>query len=197
MRREALSMRPSFGEPLPEIAVHGSGLVLRPWAAVDVPAVVDAASDPRIPSGTTVPSVPTEDACAAFIERQRGRRVSGVGWALAIVESAIGAADRTVASGHIGLWIESLRHGRAEIGYWVAPSRRGSGVASRAVDALSGWAFDSLDGLNRLSLFIAPDNAASIATAVNARYRFEAVLAGWETIGGEALDMCCYARLRV
>ena len=124
------------------------------------------------------------------------RRADGQGWALAIVESTPDDAEQTVASGMIGLWIESLRHGRAEIGYWVAPSRRGRRVASRAVDALSGWAFETLDGLNRLSLSIDPDNAASIATATRAGYRFEAILAGWETIQGRPMDMCSYARLR-
>lgn len=39
------------------------------------------------------------------------------GWSLAIAD---GATDR--ALGQIGLWITHIRHGRADLGYWIAPS---------------------------------------------------------------------------
>ena len=47
-----------------------------------------------------------------------------------------------------------------EIGYWLLPSARGRGAATRAASLLAAWAFDEL-GLQLLEFDVAPGNAAS------------------------------------
>lgn len=66
----------------------------------------------------------------------------------------------------------------AEVGYWTAPYARGRGVAPRAVEALTGWAFDTFgaDGLERLELLHQVDNTASCRVAQKSRYDVHSVL---------------------
>lgn len=190
-------MQVTFGEALPPIDIVGEQLVLRPFEYRDLPLLEEASADEVIPSGTTVPSRYTPHEGRAFIDRQTSRLATGTGWSFAI---AVGdphssrSPDRAV--GQIGLWIAHLDKGRCEIGYWVAASQRGQGITAEAVRMLSGWAFDNLPQLHRLSLFIEPWNTASIRTAERAGYAREAVLRHWQTIGGEPKDMWSYARTR-
>ncbi len=174
---------------LPELEVAGQGIRLRPFSIGDLALIEEASADPFIPLLTTVPSTFTPDAGAAFIERQLGRRLDGEGWSLAIHDET---ADCAV--GQIGLWLRNAPKGRAEIGYWVAGSSRGSGMAARATDMLSHWALANLD-LSRLSLFIEPWNTASIRTAEAAGFAREGLLKSWERVDGVAKDMLSFVRL--
>lgn len=62
----------------------------------------------------------------------------------------------------------------AEVGYWTAAHARGRGVAPRALEALTIWAFDAfaVEGLERLELLHQVDNRASCRVAEKARYQF-------------------------
>lgn len=177
------------GAELPELTLDGDRLRLRAFRPDDLQLIEEAASDPFIPTITTVPAASSTAEGKAFIERQIQRRISGVGWSLAIVDEE---TDRAV--GQIGLWVGNLHKGRAEIGYWIAPSDRGSDTAGRALGLLSDWTFEHLD-VSRLSLFIEPWNTASIRTAESADYRREGLLAAWERVGGVSKDMLAFARL--
>jgi len=179
-----------FGEPLPEISVLSDAIELRPFSADDIALIEDASSDPFIPTITTVPAEYSPEAGMAFIERQATRPALGEGWSLAIV-------DRTedLAIGQVGLWIPQIHHGRAEIGYWVAPSARGRGGAAAATRMLSDWAFESID-VDRIALYIEPWNEASRATARRAGFTEEALLRHWQRVDGEPKDMWSYTRLR-
>ncbi|MBM0237448.1 GNAT family N-acetyltransferase [Micromonospora sp. ATA32] len=66
----------------------------------------------------------------------------------------------------------------AEVGYWTAAPARGRGVAPRALEAVTGWAFTrfAAAGLTRLELLHQVDNPASCRVAEKAGYRFEEVL---------------------
>lgn len=73
----------------------------------------------------------------------------------------------------------------AEVGYWTAAAARGQGVAPRAVELLTGWAFDAR-GLRRLELYHAVDNPASCRVAQKAGYGLVAELppqGKWPTPG--------------
>lgn len=175
---------------LPHLELRGHGLRLRTFTEDDVALIEEAATDSHIPEITSVPAVCTPESAREFIERQVGRRVSGEGWSLAIVDDA-----HAGAIGQIGLWVGNLDKGRAELGYWVAPSRRGAGAAGRALTLLSDWALEHLD-VSRLSLFIEPWNLGSISTAVQAGFASEGVLKSWERVGGVSKDMLSFARLR-
>lgn len=174
---------------LSEVSLSGSGLHLRPFAMVDLPLIEEASEDPFIPLITTVPSTFSHEEGSAFIERQLGRRTAGEGWSLAIHDDAEGRAV-----GQIGLWLRNASKGRAEIGYWVVGTARGSGVAARATDVLSDWAFANLD-ISRLSLFIEPWNIGSIRTAETAGYEREGLLKSWERVDGIAKDMHSFVRI--
>jgi len=178
------------GSPLPEMTITGEHLELRPFVDSDVGLIEEASQDAFIPTITTVPSVYSHEEGLAFIKRQATRFTSGTGFALAIVDR-----DEDRAIGHIGLWIPVIHHGRAEIGYWVAPSGRGRGAAATAVRMLSDWAFASID-VDRLTLYIEPWNGASRATAEKAGYFQEALLHKWQRVDGVAKDMWAYSRLR-
>ena len=88
-----------------------------------------------------------------------------------------------------------LRHGAiAEMSYWVFPPFRGRGFAARAVSLACQWAFTAL-GVERMELYIEPDNAASRRAAVRAGFTEEGVLRAREQIGDQRRDMVLYSRL--
>jgi hypothetical protein len=66
----------------------------------------------------------------------------------------------------------------AEVGYWTAAQARGRGVAPRAVEALTGWAFDApgADGLEQLELLHQVDNPTSCRVAHKSGYDLDTVL---------------------
>ena len=174
---------------LPDLELTGPGLRLRPFRMGDLGLIEEASADSFIPLLTTVPSTFTPEEGAAFIHRQLGRRLGGEGWSLAIHDDA---GERAI--GQIGLWLRNAHKGRAEIGYWVVASARGSGLAASATRLLSEWALENLD-VSRLSLFIEPWNTASIRTAESAGYEREGLLKSWERVDGVAKDMLSFVRL--
>ena len=169
-------------------SVSSERLTLRPFALADLALIEEASADPVIPTITTVPAAYTDAEGAAFVERQHSRAATGAGWSLAIVDRSA-----KCAVGQVGLWLANAHHGRAEIGYWVAASARGRGIASDAVALVSDWAFANLD-VQRLGLYIEPWNTASIRTAERAGYEREALLRQWQLVAGEPKDMWSYVR---
>lgn len=156
----------------------------------DLACIESASDDPEIVRVTTVPSVYTDVEGRGFIERQRNRRVEHIGWSMAIRDAAT-----LRAVGQIGLWAPELAKGRVEIGYWVAPEQRRRGYAAAALDAVVAWAFAHLD-VARVTLSIAPENIASVATARSAGFVREALLHDWEFIEGEPHDLVIFGRFR-
>lgn len=106
---------------------------LRRWAMSDLACVEAASREGRIPTGTTVPKVYSEDAGRAWIERQHARRIDGQGWSLATCDTS---TDR--AMGCVVLLLRP-QAGVAGLGYWLAPDDLGRGHASSAVELLSAW----------------------------------------------------------
>lgn len=66
----------------------------------------------------------------------------------------------------------------ADVGYWTAAVARGRGVASRALEAVTGWAFDAHGPLavSRLTLRHVAANRASCRVAEKCRYGLDSVL---------------------
>jgi RimJ/RimL family protein N-acetyltransferase len=118
---------------------------------------VAACQDPEIPKWTLVPEPYSEDDARLWLAAQSAARRGGRRVELAIVDGD----DRLLGSIAIARSID----GRAgEVGYWIARDARRRGVATRAVELLSTWAFSEL-GLERIELLAEPDNAASIRVA--------------------------------
>lgn len=83
----------------------------------------------------------------------------------------------------------------AEIGYWLALPFWGQGIATRAVRALSDWAFESSD-LLRLFAGVFETNPASARVLEKAGYTLEGRLRRHVTKDGRTLDQLLYARVR-
>ncbi|HST85856.1 MAG TPA: GNAT family N-acetyltransferase [Kineosporiaceae bacterium] len=146
----------------------GSMLVLRPWQASDVAAVVTAYADPQIQRW----HLQTKDEAAAshWIDQWKvlWQNESNAGWA--ITDSVSGAV-----LGRMGLREIHLDEGRAEAAYWVLPAARGRGVATAALQALTEWAFQEI-GLHRLTLVHSVHNAPSCRVALKTGFDVEGVL---------------------
>jgi [ribosomal protein S5]-alanine N-acetyltransferase len=180
----------AFDAPLKVPVLRAGPAVLRPFRDSDLSLIRQAADDPYIPSVTSVPAVYSDHEGRAFIARQHERASGGHGYSFAI---APGSEDEC-AVGSVGLWLSEIDSGRASIGYWLAPSARGRGLARSALQGVVRFAFGDL-GIPRLHLFIEPWNVASRATAEAAGFTQEALLRGWERVEDQQRDALSYAQL--
>lgn len=172
--------------PTPDL-VDGPTL-LRPWTLGDLACVEEASTDPRIPEGTTVPSMHTAEAAAAFIARQWSRLESGQGISLAIASSASNAA--------LGLIVLMRRPqlGVAGVGYWVVPSGRGHGHASRALRVLSDWALAEAH-IARVEAWVEPQNVASQRVLRSAGFEHEGTLRSFLSFPTRRADAMVFSRV--
>ena len=81
-----------------------------------------------------------------------------------------------------------------ELGYMVAPSARGRGVATEALRLLTAWAFEKL-GAVRAELVISTENEASKRVAERCGYQREAVLRSVHQKQGLRDDVEIWSRL--
>jgi ribosomal-protein-alanine N-acetyltransferase len=174
---------------LPQPAPLDDGVVgVRSWRDTDLACVEQASRDPRIPEGTTVPARYTPEAGLAYIARQHARFTTGQGVALAIVEHR---TDHAV--GHINLMLRP-QAGVAGIGYWIVPSARRRGIASRAISLLSDWGLGA-GGLARIEAWVEPDNVGSQRVLEMNGYLLEGRLRSFLTFGDRRADVLVYSRL--
>jgi RimJ/RimL family protein N-acetyltransferase len=175
------------GSPQPTISVGGVA-TLRPWVADDATATVTAFNDPAI-RRWHVTRADTIDESLDLIEHwQRGwARETEANWAIVDAES-----DELL--GRLALKGVDLHDATAGVAYWMCPAARGRGLCTRAVIALSDWAFRDA-GFHRLELAHSTRNPASCRVALKAGFadegvRREAALHadGWH-------DMHAHARL--
>ena len=141
---------------------------LRPPEAGDAAAVAAAVQDPDIPRFTMVPSPYTVADAVAYIERsaaswrsgdaaplrdrrRRGRRRSS---------DPSGSTTSPPPTPHVG--------------YWVAASARGRGVATRALRLVARWALEDL-GFDRLELYTFVENHRSQRVASRAGFTCQGV----------------------
>ncbi|MCB5275412.1 hypothetical protein BJG92_02960 [Arthrobacter sp. SO5] len=142
----------------------------RTFTNLDAGMAMDLSQDPYVPTVGSLPPHATPEEALAWIERQRQRHVEGTGFSFSIADLK---TDRSM--GNIGLWLEELGAGRAQLGYAVAPNERGHSIASDAFGALTTFAW-TIAHLHRLEFYIEPWNAASIRTAERAGYEREGLL---------------------
>lgn len=167
----------------------GNRVVLRPFRAEDAALVQSVADDPLVPLITSVPTSGTREDALAFIERQHDRLRTGAGYSFAIADPRTGGAV-----GQIGLWLRSLREGRASTGYWVAPRFRRQGFVTAALDLLTTWAL-AHDEVHRVELYVEPWNEASWRAAESCGFQREGLLRSWQQVGQERRDMFIYGRI--
>jgi [ribosomal protein S5]-alanine N-acetyltransferase len=181
----------TFEPPLVVPEIPSGPVVLRPFMGADLGLIRHAASDPYIPTISSIPKVYSDDGARAFIARQHSRSKDGHGYPFVIAD----ASNPGRGVGALGLWLREIEDGRASVGYWMSPPDRGSRWAGWALRGAVTFAFDIL-AIPRLHLFIEPWNVASQRTAEFAGFTQEALLRGWERIDQVQHDVYCYALLR-
>ncbi|WP_371098578.1 GNAT family N-acetyltransferase [Streptomyces sanglieri] len=154
-------------------ALSAGPLLLRPWLAEDVPALIEAYLDPAM--RTMLRSQVTDEATA-----QRWLRVRQEGWESGSYFS-FAVVDRDHGSepvGNVALKYPAPGSDNAEVGYWTAAPARGRGIAPLALGALGDWAFETFakDALMRLDLLHQVGNEASCRVAEKSGYGFAEVL---------------------
>jgi RimJ/RimL family protein N-acetyltransferase len=170
--------------PAPPLA---SGLLLlREWSDSDVRSLVEACADPLTSRYTSVPIPYTPEDARRFISF--GRSPTALPLAVA------SADDDTEMLGAVGLHAVSLTRRRSEIGYWTAPWARGQGVAQTALELLSNWALGPL-GLERLDLYVEPENESSQRVAERAGYKRGALVRSGIALRGRRYDVVRYSLL--
>ena len=174
----------------PVVLTDGS-VTLRAWEPHDARAVFEACQDPLI--AHFIPDVPmpyTEESARQFVVRRRADWASDDERSFAIADAATGEVLGAIA-----------RHGpwghRAQFGYWLAPSARGRGVATRALRLVTDWTLETA-GIIRLDLYTHPDNDASGRVAERAGYVREGVRRAWDLDrDGKPYDAVFYVFVRV
>ncbi|UED84096.1 GNAT family N-acetyltransferase [Streptomyces profundus] len=153
-----------------------AALVLRPWSVADAPELVEIHRDPAMRHWIVDPLTSADDALRWVRAQERGW-ATGERFAFAVL-----AADRDGAAprlaGHVVLKTVAAGKPSADVGYWTAAWTRGRGVAPRALETLTTWAFDTFraEGLTRIDLFHQVDNGASCRVAEKCGYTFDRLL---------------------
>ncbi|WP_055587007.1 GNAT family N-acetyltransferase [Peterkaempfera griseoplana] len=187
-----------MSEPLPAAAATlcAHGLLLRPWsedgAADETAALRIALGDPEMGRWNPV-AVHKEP---GDTEVRRWLAVRAKGWACGTRASWCVRDEATGAVlGNVSLQDVDRRRRRGLVGYWTLPGARGGRVASRALAAVTRWAFAEL-ALHRLELGHAMGHDASCRIAVRCGYPLEGILREALSNGaGDLLDMHLHARL--
>lgn len=149
------------------VVLSSTDLTLRPWEPGDADALATLADDEELRRWTSHRVAGPQDA-VRWIAKQEAGWDSGKRLSFAVL-----VTGRVV--GHIVLKrFDGETCG--ELGYWTGASARGFGVASRAVELLTTWAFDTGTGLSRLELIHSAANPASCRVAHRTGYVLESVL---------------------
>lgn len=168
--------------PDPELAT--ARLRLRRWRSSDAPALVACCNDAEIRRWITPIPIPyTAGDAEGFIAAAQSDGN--------ILRFAIEQPDVPLA-GAIGARITAP--GVVQIGYWVAPEARRTGVASGALTLLARW-LARLEGVARLQVFTDHENVPSMGVAERAGFRPEAVLRNWYDLRGERRDAAMFSML--
>lgn len=156
-----------------DVTLTAGALLLRPWREEDVPALLEAYDDPVLRQWVRMP-VSTPEEAARWVEVQREGWESGTRFSFAVTDTGRGGE----LVGNLALKRPGRGAERAEVGYWTAARARGRGVAPRALEALTAWAFTAFaaEGLVRLDLLHQVDNVASCRVAEKSGYAFAELL---------------------
>lgn len=162
---------------------------LEPLAERHLSDVASMFDDADILRYTRVPDPVPEGWEREWLEFYEEGRKAGTRDAFAIVD-ADGGSFLGIA---MGFGID--REGRQlELGYVVAPAARGRGVATRALELLTDWAFAELDAI-RIELWISAANDPSKRVAERAGYRYEGTLRSYHFKQGRRDDFEIWSRL--
>ncbi|MFF3008561.1 GNAT family N-acetyltransferase [Kitasatospora sp. NPDC057940] len=169
-------------------------VALRPWGrALDVPggtvpALVAAAADPEIARWNPL-RIADPAGAEAYLDRCDTGWAEGSAAAFAITDALDGALH-----GNAFLGWSNQSDGIATVGYWLLPTARGRGIATRAVTAVTRWAVATADA-RRIELWHAVGNEASCRVADRGGFRHEGTTRASYRYGGDYVDEHLHARL--
>jgi ribosomal-protein-alanine N-acetyltransferase len=163
---------------------------LRLPADADVPALVEICQDAAVQRYTTVPADYGPDQAKDFIRNAANGIADGVSLLVMTTDAATGEL-----LGNAGIRRHHIDFGRWDIGYLVAAEARGRGVATRAVNLLSRFAFAELEA-ERIEICAEPENRASLRVAERAGFTREGVLRDYHLVKGARRDMVMFSLLR-
>lgn len=153
----------------------GPALLLRPWRREDARDLAAAHRDPvlrqwltRVASG--------EAEARELIAKQAAGWDDGVRFSFAVLADT----GRDMPGGLLGAAVvkptREFGVAAAEVGYWTVAAARGRGIAPRALETVSHWAFASLPDVERLELLHTVGNRASCRVADKCGYAFHTEL---------------------
>ncbi len=153
------------------VRLFGPGLILRPWRPGDEAALIRGLNDPDVEQFMNMIPSPYSGAHARSWIHESAPSV----WAAGGAEFALDGGDG-LAVGSLGVRPEDRDEGPVGIvGYRVAASARGHGLAGRALCLAAPWAARHL-GLDRQELVHDLANVASCRAAMAAGFETDVVL---------------------
>lgn len=173
--------------PQPVLPAPG-GLQLRPWDTADAPVFLAAYQDHAIQRWHTRQPASEAQVREWFDGYRRDWAQEKAGhWAV--------TCDGDQVLGRIALRGMDFDDGIATCAYWVLPAARGTGVASRALTAVSAWALEEI-GFHRLELDHSTRNHASCRVAAKAGFLLEGTKRSAAVHGDGRHDMHLHARIQ-
>ena len=161
---------PNLTEPLTDSVVS-----LRLGAEWDIPDILIAyQDDPEMHLRLGEDRPPTGAELGSASERHEADRLAGECARLTMVQPGSDDCRGRITVHHID-WYNR----KAELGIWVAPQVRGSGVARSALRLAAVWLFDDL-GLERLTLITETHNEPMLRAGRAAGFVEEGVLRGYD-----------------
>ncbi|WP_229905024.1 GNAT family N-acetyltransferase [Lentzea cavernae] len=160
--------------------------LLRPWNLDDAPVVLAAAGEDMMARQFTTPVGSLAEA-QDWIALLAARRDEDTAYSFAVLHEGVPVGNVAVSS-------VERRHLTGWISYWVREEARGKGLATKACQAVSEFAFDEL-GLFRLELAHRLDNPASCRVALGAGFLVEGVERARLLHDGVRYDTETHARL--
>ena len=145
--------------------------------------------DPEMLRFTRIPEPVPADFAETWSARYEQGRADGTRMNFAIVEGP----ERSVVGFAVAPVIDT-EAATTELGYAVASTARGRGVATAALRELTAWAFAEL-GMVRLELLIDVENLGSQRVAEKCGYQLEGVLRSVYVKPGRRTDTQCWSRL--
>jgi RimJ/RimL family protein N-acetyltransferase len=155
-------------------------VALRPWRRTDLPALLDAHRD-DVMRAALVNSLTDEQSGGQWLATQIAGWASATRFGFAVLAEDVSAepiGHLSITSGADPTTEAVFGAESAEVGYWVAAKARGRGIASRALQIATTWAFSSRCDLplTRLELLHSVDNHASCRVAGNCGYLLHSIL---------------------
>ena len=184
----------------PVVTLSDDRVTLRRWLRHDARFMAEASADPAIQRyngvldrlGHPNPPLSTTDAEAVIDEFALNWRAfaetgtpSGVVFAITDVWSG-----ELVGCCGVDDWSKA---DVAQFGYWIAPSARGRGYATRAAILLTRWLFEL--GAARVFLTIVAGNEGSVAVARRAGFVYEGTMRSHGVWLGQRCDVMWFAAL--